>query len=179
MSVNYDKILREFREGKESALKQLYDLFFTPLCMYAYRFIAEDAAVLDIVQETFIKLWDRRDKFYSHYSLRAFLYISARNACLNELRAIKKQEKVLLSENIEDERNDFIIEEEVFRLVTAEVEALPHKMREVFELTLLDLSVKDIAERLKISENTVRNQRVEARKRLQLRLKDWIFVFFC
>lgn len=59
-----------------------------------------------------------------------------------------------------------------------EVERLPEAMRKVFNLTLLDMSIPEIAEALDISENTVRNQRARAREILRARLKDKIFFLF-
>ncbi len=179
VSVNYEKILKEFSEGKESAMQQLYDFFFVPLCAYGSRFIPNQQTVADIVQEVFIKMWDRRKDFYSIFSLRTFLYTSVRNGCLNELRNQKRRgQKVEITEITAFEDRNLIIEEEVFRMISMEIAALPPAMRGVFELGLLDLKVKEIAEILNISEQTVKNQRATAKKKLQERLQNWMFLFF-
>ncbi len=179
MAIDYEKILKDFSKGKESALKQLYDFFFVSLCAYGSRFISNQQVVADIVQEVFIKLWDKRENFFSIFSIRAFLYNSVRNACLNELRNQKRKGvKVEITEisAIEDKNN--IIEEEVYRMILAEIALLPPAMKQVFELSLLDLKVKEIALILNVSEQTVKNQRVAAKKKLQAKLKDWMFLFF-
>ncbi len=179
MSVNYEKILKDFSQGEETAMQQLYDFFFVPLCAYGSRFITNQQVVADIVQEVFIKLWHKRKSFFSIFSLRTFLYISVRNACLNELRNQKRRgKKVEISELTALEDRDFIVEEEVYRMISMEIEALPPAMKRVFELTLLDLKIKDIAAVLNISENTARNQRAVAKKKLQEKLKNWVFLFF-
>ena len=83
------------------------------------------------------------------------------------------------SEKFAEEREDvFMIEEDVHRQIRNEVERLPEAMRKVFNLTLLDMSIPEIAEALDISENTVRNQRARAREILRARLKDKIFFLF-
>ncbi len=179
MFVNYEKILEDFSKGKETAMKQLYDFFFSPLCAYGSHFIPNKQIVADIVQEVFIKLWEKRKNFFSIFSLRAFLYTAVRNACLNELRNQKRRGKmVAISEITICEEQDYIIEEEVYRMISMEIEQLPPAMREVFELTLLDLNVKDISKTLKISEQTVKNQRVAAKKKLQEKLRNKIFLLF-
>ncbi len=179
MATNYEKILKDFSAGKESAMQQLYDFFFVPLCAYGSRFITNEQTVADIVQEIFIKMWDRRKNFYSIFSLRTFLYTSVRNGCLNELRNQNRRgKKVEISELTALEYRDFIVEEEVYRMISMEIDALPPAMKRVFELSLLDLKVKEIAEILNVSEQTVKNQRAAAKKRLRERLRDWMFLFF-
>ncbi len=179
MAVNYEKILKDFSQGKESAMKQLYDFFFVPLSAYGSHFISNQQTVADIVQEVFIKMWNKRKSFFSIFSLRAFLYTSVRNSCLNELRNQKRRgKKVEISELSAFEDRDFIVEEEVYRMISMEIDALPPAMKQVFELSLLDLKVKEIAEILNISEQTVKNQRVTAKKRLQERLRSRMFLLF-
>lgn len=87
--------------------------------------------VQDIMQEIFIKLWDRRNSFFSIFSVRAFLYTTVRNACLNEIRAQHNRRKVSLSETALSVEENFIVEE-VLRMITAEIQALPMGMRKVF-----------------------------------------------
>ena len=81
-------ILQNLNKGKESALKEVYRLFFHALCAFGTRFVKDDAVVADIVQEVFIKVWARRTDFQAIYSLRSFMYLSVRNACLNYNRCL-------------------------------------------------------------------------------------------
>ncbi len=175
-------ILRDLNKGKEDALKEIYRLFFHALCAFGSRFVKDDAAVADIVQEIFIKVWGRREKFEAIYSLRSFMYLSVRNACLNYNRDRSRVKKVSLddtvSEALVEEEECFVIEEELHRRIRNEVERLPEAMRKVFNLTLLDMSITEIAEALDVSENTVRNQRARAREILREKLKDKIFLLF-
>ena len=77
--------------------------------------------------------------------------------------------------NISEEDENFVIEEEFYRLIRQEIGRLPKSMKRVFDLTLLDMSIPEIARSLGVSENTVRNQRARAREILRERLKDRIF----
>ena len=173
-------ILQNLNKGKECALKEIYRLFFHALCAFGTRFVKNDAAVVDIVQEVFIKVWARRTDFQSIYSLRSFMYLSVRNACLNYNRDYARVRKISFNDTeletfAEVRENDFMIEEDVHRQIRNEVERLPEAMRKVFNLTLLDMSIPEIAKTLDISENTARNQRARAREILRARLKDKIF----
>ncbi len=179
MTVDYEKIITDFSRGKESAMQQLYDIFFVSLCAYGSRFIPNQQVVADIVQEVFIKLWDKRKNFFSIFSLRAFLYTSVRNGCLNELRNQKRRgQKIEITETAAVENRDYIIEEEVYRMISMEITALPPGMRQVFELSLFELKIKEIAQILNVSEHTVKNQKAAAKKKLQKKLQDWVFLYF-
>ena len=59
-------ILQNLNKGKECALKEIYRLFFHALCAFGTRFVKNDAAVVDIVQEVFIKVW-AISKLFIHY----------------------------------------------------------------------------------------------------------------
>lgn len=178
MTLDDKFIVEGLRKGNEKALKILYDKFFPSLCSYAFNFIKDEMASGDIVQEIYTKVWNKRKDFDSIYSVRSFFYLSTRNACLNYLRDSKKHQKVELNDNIPIEEDNFIIEEEVHRMIKNEIENLPDAIRKVFNLTLMDLSISEIANALNVSEHTVRNQRARAREILRERLKDWIFLFF-
>lgn len=178
MPFDPQHIIEDLQQGKESAMKQLYDCFYPSLCAYGFGYIADEEAVVDIVQEVFITLWTKRKDFFSFYSLRSFLYTSVRNACLNEIRQQNRYPKEALIESLTHEEEYTLIEEEVHRMIHQEIANLPDAMRKVFELTLLDMSIAQIAEALNISENTVRNQRAAARKKLQEKLNKWFYLLF-
>ena len=63
-------ILQNLNKGKESALKEIYRLFFHALCAFGTRFVKNDAVVADIVQEVFIKVWARSCLLYTSPSPR-------------------------------------------------------------------------------------------------------------
>ena len=175
-------LLQDLQRGKETALEQLYVLFFHALCAFGTRFVRNDAVVADIVQEVFIKVWERRRDFEAIYSLRAFMYLAVRNACLNYNRNNARLVQISMSDTVTDycleEEDCWIVEEEVHRMIEREIELLPEAIKKVFHLTLMDKSIREIAEVLKVSENTVRNQRARAREILKDRLKDKMVLLF-
>lgn len=170
------------KADNEEGLNHLYASFFHSLCAWGGRFIKEDAVVADIVQEMFIKVWDKRKDFDSIYSLRSFMYVSVRNSCLNYNRDNARVQKILLSdvlsENLIEEESCWMIEDEVHRMIKNEIDHLPEAMRKVIDMTLLDMSISEIANVLHLSENTVRNQRARAREILRSKLGDKIFLLF-
>lgn len=173
-----EQLLKELHRGNSRIIKQLYDSFFAPLCAYADNFVNNELVAGDIVQEVFIKFWEKRKKFDSIYAIRSFFYISVKNACLNYLRDRKKNLTIEFAENHFVEQKNLVIEEEVHRMISDEIARLPTAMKKVFELVLLDMSVSQIADALNISKNTVRNQKAMAKKKLREKLKNWVFLLF-
>ncbi|VAW15052.1 hypothetical protein MNBD_BACTEROID05-870 [hydrothermal vent metagenome] len=169
----------KFTNGDKIKLKELYDSFFIYLCAYSEKYVSDSQISGDIVQEIFIKIWNRNKDFTSLHALRSFMYLSVRNASLNYLRDNGKTVRLRdyhTNEKIFD--RNLIIEEEVYAMIRKEIDKLPKACKKVFELTLLDMSILEISESLGISKNTVRNQRAKARKILKGQLKHLYFLLF-
>jgi RNA polymerase sigma factor (sigma-70 family) len=83
-------IIDTFKKGSPDALQSLLKQFYSPLCLFAERLLADRAAAEDIVGESFIKLWNKRTDFETMQNLKAFMYITVRNACLNHLKQAKR-----------------------------------------------------------------------------------------
>lgn len=72
-----------FQQGESQAEKQVYQQFFKPLCLFSERITGQLEAAEDIVAESFIKAWGRRQDFTTVDNLKAFLYRVVRNASIN------------------------------------------------------------------------------------------------
>lgn len=169
------RIIQDISEGNESAFKELFESFFIPLCNYAksFSFIRDDMAK-DISQETLIKYWHRKEYFNNFNQVRAFLYKTVRNACLNELDHIKvvdrSQPFIKESLIVDSVEIDTIIEEEVFRQLKGAIEELPKRSRAIIRMTLSKMTNDQIALELGISRETVRSLKKIAHKKLRLKI---------
>lgn len=134
----------------------------------------------DVVQECFATLWEKLEAGLAVANRRAYLYMTVRNRCLDQLRRKGMQTESLKPYDTYDIIDDDDAQERSqieARLWTA-IDSLPEKCREVFLMSKRDgLKYEEIATELGISENTVRNQISKALKVL----KDGaikIFMFF-
>lgn len=84
-----DIILDLLKKGEKKGLEQLFLKFYEPLVVYAYRFLNDQAEAEDVVQEVFIKFWNRNRFTDIRFYLRSYLYHSVRNHCLNRLEVCK------------------------------------------------------------------------------------------
>lgn len=157
----------------ESCFRQLYPT----MCIYVGRYLKEDSLVEDIVQEAFLKLWDKYDNFDHLYKIKAFLYITVKNSALNLLKqtvASDKYNERYLSEPVllEAEFERAIIEGERNRMIHQAIELLPPQTKKVVELSMSDKTNQEIAEILGISIDTVKTLKKRAYKVLREELAD-------
>lgn len=153
---------------------------YRPLCLFALYYLNDTDAAEDVVQECFATLWEKINSGNVVINRKAYLYMTVRNRCLDQLR-----KKGLQTEQLKPYDTYGIIDEDDLqerseieaRLWTA-IDSLPEKCREVFLLSKRDgLKYEEIAAELGISENTVRNQISKALKMLKEGVRK-IYMFF-
>jgi RNA polymerase sigma-70 factor (ECF subfamily) len=168
--------------------KLLFGEFYDPLSKYAYTLVADHDTAEDIVQEVFVRIWEKHQSIIAAPQVRAYLYRAVRNTCFNHLGAQKKMQFASLSnEELEDADNiGWTGEEEpdesdipnYRELLKKGIDQLPEKCKEIFLLSRnSDLSNQEIADQLGISVKTVNNQTWKAMKLLKAfvqKAKSWL-----
>jgi RNA polymerase sigma-70 factor (family 1) len=158
--------LRKLQQGDAVAFNDVFHHFYSPLIFFACKMVQDKPLAEDIVTDIFLKLWQKHTDFSTIQSIKAFLYISTRNACLNHLQQAQYQGRVKQQiRYLQNESQDFVLNEitraEVLREVSALVRQLPRQCRKIICLSYLGgLTNQEIADRLKLSVHTVRNQKV-------------------
>ena len=171
------ELLSRVREGDESAFEAIYKRYYSLLYIHACKLLKESDEAEDCVQEVFSGLWQKAGQLEISVSLSSYLYTSIRNRVLNRIEHKRVKDAYLFSMQRFMKEGESIIDEELrvrelTALIEKEIAALPEKMREVFELSRREeLSHKEIAEKLKISDKTVKKQVSNAIKILRNRLK--------
>ncbi len=164
--------------GDESAFSDLYRSYWEALFRYVIRILPDEDDVADVIQETFVTFWELRGKLGNIKSIKAYLFIMARNLAFRRFREQLNQTSVVdklvgFYGEADSSSEEAFLTKELSSLIDAEIEKLPEKMREVFVLSRKEhLSYKEIAERLKISDQTVKKQISNSLKHLRLKLDD-------
>lgn len=176
-SIDHDEnLMRSFRRGEEKAFTIIFDRHYKSLCYFANPITQDVQQAEDIVSECFFKLWTKRSDFQTIQNIKAFLYISCRNACVNHLRNLKRrsvaQELYLSQLELAEETILYqIIESEVLQALSEEIEALPAKCKEVFKMIYMENKKTDeIAVLLDVSVKTVRGHKARAIELLRSQL---------
>jgi RNA polymerase sigma-70 factor (family 1) len=162
-------------------------MFFPSLCFFAKRLVDNDGEGEDIAADSFVKLLNRYDSFDTIPNIKAFLYITTRNACLNYLRYSQRQLSSKRELNRLQDRTDghalgHMVHAEVLREVELEIEQLPKRCKEIFKLIYYERrSADEIAGMLGISINTVWVQRAKAIQLIRTNLlkKGMLSVLLC
>ncbi|MBQ8221136.1 MAG: sigma-70 family RNA polymerase sigma factor [Bacteroidaceae bacterium] len=132
----------------------------------------------DIVQDSFIQIFERWDTYQSVHHTRYSLYMCVRNACISELRHettkcnYGKNTLVSLDLNEEDSVEDTLIWHETYRLLVKAIDRLPIQGKRVIQLSLEGLSNQQIADTLGISINAVKLYKKNAYKKLRSELQS-------
>ena len=180
-------LLQEFKRGDTHAFRAVYDMFFPSLCFFAKRLVDNDGEGEDIAADSFVKLLHRHDSFDNLANIKAFLYITTRNACLNYLRfsqrqSSSKRELTRIQDKTDEHALSLMVHAEVLREVEHEIEQLPNRCKEIFKLIYYERrSADDIADMLGISINTVWVQRAKAIQLIRTNLlkKGLLSVLLC
>lgn len=175
-----DNILFEqLKKGDEGVLKEFFETFYPLYVAFAHNYVTNEQESEDLVQESFVMFWERRESFENIYYAKAFLYKTIRHKCLNFIRHRNVEQRHM--ENIHNNNADIekrayfidaIIKEESSRMIYEQIEQLSKMGRQVIALSLDGLSNEEIAETLGISINTVRTHKARTYQQLRIRLDE-------
>ncbi len=143
----------------------LFRKMYLPLGMYALRIVDDADVAEDMVQEAFIKTWQRLETGREISNFRAFIYRCVRNECLTYLSIQENKAGEELIPDIGEEVIDTSFRD---ARIWKAIDELPEKCREIFLMSKRDgYSNEEIAEELGISIKTVKNQMTKALNRLR------------
>jgi RNA polymerase sigma-70 factor, ECF subfamily len=171
--------LAALQTGNDAAFDALFRAYYAPLCYYAASFTDGDMDdAEDVVQQTFVKLWEQRANLSITWSVKAYLYKTVHNTCLNRLRALKTREQYKQRNMLELEREHApspYAETELRERLQKALAELPTQCRQIFELSRFEeLKYREIAEHLNISIKTVETQMGKALRIMRTHLADYL-----
>lgn len=163
------------------AFEQLYNSYKVQVFNFCYSILKSGPETQEVVQDTFLKIWESRSQFDEIISFNGFLYRIAKNTTLNKIRKKTGQPKQFedLQDHVSsiDQTESEVLFHEMREILDAAIEALPPKRQEIFRLSREEgLSYEEIAERLDISVNTVKTQMRKALSYLKSYL-EWISLY--
>src|SRR5690606_25063614 len=170
--VNAD-LLRKLRDGDTTAFGKIYNIFAPVLYQRLLRLLKDTDMVEDILQDTFFKLWDKREEINPELAFTTYLYRIADHLAIDVFRKISR-DNVLQQELWASTISFYLHIEETFiakeqrQLISMAIERLPPKRRQILILCKLeDKSYQEVADLMGISVSTVSNQLVKAIKEIK------------
>ncbi|MFI2744318.1 RNA polymerase sigma-70 factor [Zhouia sp. PK063] len=164
--------------------KALFLAEFAPLCLFANSYLHDQQASKDVVQDVFIKVWEKGVYFSSNSAAKSYLYTAVKNKAIDTLRStvLRNTDKEtalekLSIDNSDDKFYQEVISVETIRLLQKAISSLPQKCAAIINLSLKEYTNEEIATELGISINTVKTQKKIGYKKLK-ELLQWHVVLF-
>lgn len=159
-------------EKSKSAIEKLYLEYYYALYAYAKKLVSAEHAH-DIVVDVFVQMYNNSNHFESeHRDAKTYLYRSVRNKCVDILRRITAERKILI-EGDDCFYPDMDITPITIGALHKAIEQLPPRMKDIIKLGFIShYSNEEIAAMLGISHQSVRNQKVTALKKLRASLQE-------
>jgi RNA polymerase sigma-19 factor, ECF subfamily len=152
----------------ENQIKKIFERYSRRIVLFCNGFIKNMEDAEDISVEVFVELWKRIGDFKTEDSIKAFLFITAKNKCLNHLRVKKK---IITCELNQDYAEiSAIVMDNLYNLLYDEIERLPTKQKAIIKSYLSGLKAYEIANKLGISYKTVCNVKAIAENSLKKKL---------
>lgn len=171
--ITHDDVLHEIARGNQVAFRELYNLYFQKLFLFAKAIVKTKDGATEVVDEVLVNIWKQREQLPGIQNLRVYLYTAVKNKAFSYLSAKANQQiggafddiDIEIAEEYNAEKQ--MITGEMLRKIHDAVEALPPRCKMIFKLVREDnLRYKEVSEILHISEKTVDAQMVIAIKKL-------------
>ena len=156
--------------GDEAAFKALFTEHYKGMYSYACIILKDEMEAEEIVQNAFVRLWEKQSSLQIETSLKAYLYRMVYNDCMNYIKhqavVLKFQkEKMYVMKNESGNAEDKLASTQLNEKLSNALRELPEQCRTIFQLSRFeDLKYREIASQLGIAEKTVENQMGKALK---------------
>jgi RNA polymerase sigma-70 factor (ECF subfamily) len=163
-----EEAFEALQKGEEKGLEFFFNRYYSPLVFFSLTITNNKAASEDVVTDAFIKFWKARQSLTECKKIKALLYRMVRNASIDILREEKSRNHRSEVFYLEQHNNEGtvlqkMVEAETYHQLYSALTHLPPRCRQIFELFYFhDKAIKEIAEELGISVNTVKTQKQRA-----------------
>ena len=154
--------LNQLNARQHEAFKQLFKDYYQDLAYFSAKILKDSIVAEDITQEIFIRLWEKENHFDNLLSLKSYLYLSARNACINYLkhhRIVTEFENSLSEETSEESTWNTIVESEIISILSEYIHQLPLEYAKIMDLVMQGYNSTEISTLTGASSSTVRSQK--------------------
>ncbi|MBS2099941.1 RNA polymerase sigma-70 factor [Carboxylicivirga linearis] len=179
--VKDDKwIIEGIQRGDEDAYKSLFLKYYAQLVVFARKVVVDDDLARELVQDVFVTFYEKRTELNIHTSLKAHMYQSVRNRCLNQVKHNKIRRDHHANIFVEKKEEEAFVEDklqetELEQRIYSVVKSLPDQCRKIFEMSRFEgTSNQEIADQLNLSKRTVETQISKALKVLRKQLVHYL-----
>ena len=171
--------------GDKVSFDVFYKKEYNKVLFYAFQYLHSETLAEDIVQESFLALWEKRTLLDPSFPIQPYFYSIVKNRCLNLLRKLahdkKLKDELLQREyrasiiSLTDESSEIIIKFQLEEYIKNTFDELPEKVSTIFMLNRIQgMTYQEIAERKGVSVKVVEYHITQALKLFRKRLKEFL-----
>lgn len=177
------EIVSLLQKGNAYAYELIFRRYYVSLCGFATRFVEQPEASEEIVQDIFMKLWEKKGSLVIETSLKSYLFRAVYNSCNNYLAHVQiknryislVREAILKNELSSDPVLDSLTYKELDTKITEAIDTLPTDCKRIFKMSRFDgMKYAEIAGQLQISVKTVETQISRALLKLRRELREFM-----
>lgn len=176
------ELIDKVKSNHTPAFEEIFKRYWEPLFVFALKKLKDEDDAKDVVQDVFINLWIRSSSLVITETLEKYLFSSVRYELLYKIsKSIKKEQKIKHYRDVVmpefTAALDPVQQKELRAAIDQQIDSLPDRLKQIYRLSKEDnLSIKEIANMLELSEQTVKNQLSIALKKLRVGLKEAFIV---
>lgn len=173
------QLIRSFKNGDTKAFEELFQRHHKKLYGFLFKLLNSKQDAEEIVQDTFVKIWEKHEDFIEGYSFESFLFKIAKNAFLNLNRKninrkVVESDLIFSQQKLTNNTEEYIIFKETSQIIDTIIDGLPPKRKEIFVMRRIEgFSRKEIAEKMNISVITIDSQLLKANKYLKKEMRKY------
>ena len=162
--------------------EEVFTKYYSMLCIIAYDYVGDRSLAEEMVQDTFLTIWEKRNSITVTPGIKQYLVKATQNTCLQYLR--KKKLETQSIDTISTEKmiawsDDYplgqLFEKELAEIIDQTIQSFPPQIQKVFLLSRFkEMTYAQIATILNVSENTVKTQMKIALSRLRDAVKEFL-----
>lgn len=167
-SYNEEQLLRRLAEGDAVAFREIYEQHQQTVFAFAFYLTKSKDLAEEVVQEVFIRIWEKKERLPENMSLLPYIKKMTQNHIFDLFRKASREQTLQRSlyhamSSVLSLPVDELMEKELRKIYRGGIDQLPPQKKIIYTLSRdHNLSYGEIAEKLKISQNTVRNHMTEA-----------------
>lgn len=182
MEITSIELFELIRHHDKAAYEKLFRQNYTILVRFAKDIVKDQDTAEDLVQEVFVKIWERREKIDIKTSVRAYLYMAVKNHCFSKLKAEQRHaymdeslaDNLLYSDTDTDKDTDTM---DLKQHISNALDKLPPRCALIFKMSRFEYKTyQEIADALELSVKTVENQMGKALQIMRSNLSVYLRV---
>lgn len=170
-------LLLELKEGNSKAFDLIFRRYYTNLCRFAFTFTRDEDSSKNLVQNVFVKLWERRFVIEKVNNIGAYLTTMVRNQAADYISDVKNRfyDSELIVTIADHSTEQVIMKHDFEQQLVCSLAKLPPRCKQAFELSRLEnLSNKEIAEEMEITVKGVEALIGRSLQLLRVELREYL-----